>query len=134
MWSKVDEMKAHSRPIKRRVPGAMSKTEEKFCEMLDEMERNGLIVQYMFEPIAFKLAERLHYTPDFFAVYSDPKLGCAFFEVKASAFHAGGQSNQMNSISKLKVAANKFKAFYFYKCYPKPQKEGGEWVIEPVKI
>jgi hypothetical protein len=46
------------------------------------------------------LAERLHYKPDFFAIYSDPKRGCAFFEVKASAFHAGGQSNQMNSYFK----------------------------------
>ena len=127
-------MKAHNRPIKRRVPGVMSKTEEKFCEMLDEMECNGLIVQYMYEPVTFKLAEGLRYTPDFMAIYADPTLGCAFFEIKASAFHASGQSNQMNSISKLKVAANKFKAFYFYKCYPKPQKEGGEWVIEPVKI
>ena len=127
-------MKAHNRPIKRRVPGAMSKTEERFAKILDELMIKGEIIEYFFEPITFKLAERLHYKPDFFAIYSDPKLGCAFFEVKASAFHAGGQSNQMNSISKLKVAANKFKAFYFYKCYPLPQKEGGEWVIEPVKI
>ena len=102
--------------------------------MLDEMERNGLIVQYMYEPVTFKLAEGLRYTPDFMVIYADPAKGCAFFEIKASAFHASGKSNQMNSISKLKVAANKFKAFYFHKCYPKPQKEGGEWVIEPVKI
>ena len=132
MWSKVG-MKAHNRPMNRRVPGAMSKTEERFCGILDEMERTGLIAQYMYEPVTFKLAEGLRYTPDFMAIYADPTRGCAFYEIKGSAFHASGQSNQMNSISKLKVAANKFKAFYFYKCYPKPQKEGGEWVIEPVK-
>ena len=127
----IDTMKAHNRPIKRRVPGAMSKTEERFCGILDEMERTGLIAQYMYEPVTFKLAEGLRYTPDFMAIYADPTRGGAFYEIKASAFHASGQSNQMNSISKLKGAANKFKAFYFYKCYPKPQ---GEWVIEPVKI
>jgi len=127
-------MKAHSRPIKRRVPGAMSKTEERFAKILDGLMLKGEIIEYMFEPITFKLAERLHYKPDFFAVYSDPKLGCAFFEIKANHHFANAKSSQANSISKLKVAANKFKAFYFYKCYPKPQKEGGEWVIEPVKI
>ena len=47
------EMKAHNRPMKRRVPGAMSKTEERFAELLNEYARDKQIVSYSFEPVTF---------------------------------------------------------------------------------
>ncbi len=127
-------MKAHNRPIKRRVPGQMSQTEIRFSQILDEMLKREEITHYLYEPITFKLAEGLRYTPDFMCVYSKPALGTAFFEIKGSEFFASGKSNQMNSLSKLKMTATKFSQFYFYKCFPRKKSEGGEWVIEPVKI
>lgn len=124
----------HNRPLKRRVPGQMSSTEARFTHLLDEMEKQGQIINYSYEPITFKLAEGLRYTPDFMCMYAEPTRGCAFFEIKGSEFFASGKSNQMNSLSKLKMAATKFPQFYFYKCYPRKKSEGGAWVIEPVKI
>ena len=111
----VREMKAHNRPF-RRVPGAMSKTEERFADLLNEYQRDKQIVSYAFEPVTFKLAEGVRYTPDFMAVFADPTRGVAFYEIKASEFHASGKSNQMNSLTKLKVAARTFPQFYFFKC------------------
>ncbi len=108
----VRQMKAHNRPF-RRVPGAMSKTEERFAELLNEYQRDKQIVSYSFEPVTFKLAEGVRYTPDFMAVFADPTRGVAFYEIKASEFHASGKSNQMNSLTKLKVAARTFPQFYF---------------------
>ena len=127
-------MKAHNRPMKRRVPGAMSKTEERFAELLNEYARDKQIVSYSFEPVTFKLAEGVRYTPDFMAVFADPTRGVAFYEIKASEFHASGKSNQMNSLTKLKVCARTFPQFYFFKCYPRKKSEGGAWMIEPIKV
>ena len=129
----VRKMKAHNRPF-RRVPGAMSKTEERFAELLNEYARDKQIVSYAFEPVTFKLAEGVRYTPDFMAVFADPTMGVAFYEIKASEFHASGKSNQMNSLTKLKVAARTFPQFYFFKCYPRKKSEGGAWMIEPIKV
>ena len=120
--------------MKRRVPGAMSKTEERFAELLNEYARDKQIVSYSFEPITFKLAEGVRYTPDFMAVFADPTRGVAFYEIKASEFHASGKSNQMNSLTKLKVCARTFPQFYFFKCYPRAKREGGSWVIESIKV
>ena len=107
----VRQMKAHNRPMKRRVPGAMSKTEERFAELLNEYARDKQIVSYAFEPVTFKLAEGVRYTPDFMAVFADPTRGVAFYEIKASEFHASGKSNQMNSLTKLKLCARTFPQF-----------------------
>ena len=120
--------------MRRRVPGAMSKTEERFAELLNEYARDKQIVSYSFEPVTFKLAEGVRYTPDFMAVFADPTMGVAFYEIKASEFHASGKSNQMNSLTKLKVAARTFPQFYFFKCYPRKKSEGGAWMIEPIKV
>ena len=119
--------------MKRRVPGVMSKTEALFAELLNEYQRDKQIVSYSFEPVTFKLAEGVRYTPDFMAVFADPTRGVAFYEIKASEFHASGKSNQMNSLTKLKVCARTFPQFYFFKCYPRKKSEGGAWVIEPIK-
>ena len=119
-------MKAHNRPMKRRVPGVMSKTEALFAELLNEYQRDKQIVSYAFEGV--------RYTPDFMAVFADPTMGVAFYEIKASEFHASGKSNQMNSLTKLKVAARTFPQFYFFKCYPRKKSEGGAWMIEPIKV
>ena len=126
-------MKAHNRPMKRRVPGTMSETEERFAELLEELMLDKQIISYAFEPITFKLADKTRYTPDFMSVNTDPTRGVCFYEIKASEYHASGKSNQMNSLTKLKVCARTFPQFYFFKCYPRKKSEGGAWMIEPVK-
>jgi hypothetical protein len=49
------------------VAGRMNKTERRFeSEILEPLVRSGELIGYEFEMIRLRLADRVHYTPDFF--------------------------------------------------------------------
>ncbi len=56
-------------PIQRNR--GMNGIEEEFAWLLEQRKRSGEIVDYIFEALIFRLADRTMYTPDFLIVHSD---------------------------------------------------------------
>lgn len=63
----------------RPVRGEMNRTEERYARHLDILKANGDVLEYMFEPVTFRLATRTSYTPDFMVICEDR---VEFHEVK----------------------------------------------------
>lgn len=53
------------------APIKMNKTEARYAGQLELLKRSGQIVDYRFEKLNFKLANRTYYKPDFFIVFKD---------------------------------------------------------------
>lgn len=66
------------KPIIRK-PGNMNKTEAAYAANLEAKKRAGVIVDWKFEPLKFRLAKTTFYTPDFMVINSD---NIEFVEVK----------------------------------------------------
>jgi len=49
----------------------MNKTEAAYAENLEAKKRAGVIVDWKFEAVKFRLADRTFYTPDFFVINPD---------------------------------------------------------------
>lgn len=60
-----------SRPRPIHKPGEMNKTESAYATKLRNEQWVHEIVDYKFEPIKFRLADKTFYTPDFMVVYND---------------------------------------------------------------
>lgn len=104
-----------ARPRTRRVPGTMNKTESLYAARLTVEKHQGSIVDYRFEPIKFKLADRTFYTPDFMVVKDDQ---IEFHEVKGFW--------EEDARVKIKVAAEMYPEFLFVAVMWKKK----EWTIE----
>ncbi len=66
----------------RHTPGCMNKWEAAYSLELEARKRAGEIVDWRFESVKLRLADRTWYTPDFMVVTMD---GCIeFHEVKGS--------------------------------------------------
>lgn len=52
-------------------PGEMNKTEAKYAERLEALKRSGEVLDYAFECVKLKLADRTFYTPDFMVLNKD---------------------------------------------------------------
>ena len=59
---------------RRRVPGEMNSTERKYAHHLDALKLEGSVLEYWFERIKLKLADRTHYTPDFLVLHANGEL------------------------------------------------------------
>ncbi len=116
----------------------MSGPEEEFAWLLEQRKRTGEIVDYVFEGLTFRLADRTTYTPDFLIVHSD------YFElvdVKARGiarlvrakmrkeYKKQWSSKRDDAAVKIKVAAALFPwmrwAYYF-------READGGWIREEI--
>lgn len=55
----------------RRKPGTMNKLEEKYSLYLNGLKTTGEIIDYRYEAIKLRLADKTFYTPDFAVFYPD---------------------------------------------------------------
>jgi hypothetical protein len=82
-------------------PGQMNGTEQEWANLLEILKQQGGIIDYKFEGIKFKLADKTYYTPAFFVVYPDH---FAVHEVK-------GFMMRDDAAAKFKIAAAMFPHF-----------------------
>lgn len=108
-------MRGRISPLKRKPPGTMNKLEGKYADELFELKRLGLIVDYRFEAIKLRLADRTFYTPDFAVTYEDH---IELHEVKGHW--------EDDARVKIKVAAAMFPEFAFVAVQYKKK----EWISE----
>ncbi len=66
----------------RRVPGHQNNTERAYANHLELRLRAGEILQFLFEPIKVRLADKTFYEPDFLVVKND--LTIEIHEVKGT--------------------------------------------------
>lgn len=106
-------IKRFSRGVKR-LPGQMNKLEAKYASHLEELLRLGEILEYKFDALKLRLADKTFYTPDFFVLTKELEL--EIHEVKGFW--------EDDARVKIKVAASlypfRFKAVQWKK----------EWVFE----
>lgn len=69
--------KARYRP---RIPGRMNKLEATYAHLLDSAKRSHVILEWSFEAVKLRLADRTWYTPDFMVINADGIV--EFHEVK----------------------------------------------------
>ncbi len=109
----------NGRGYKRRIPGVMNKLEAEYAQALAEKKKVGLILDFGYERVTFKIAERCRYTPDF-----DVQLPDGTFE-----FHETKGFWEDDARVKIKVAAATF-PFAFVGVKKKAKKDGGGWEFE----
>jgi len=102
-------------PRTRQQPGAMNKLEAKYSDTLATLKNAGIILDYRFEAMKFRLADRTFYTPDFVVTFPD-RIEC--HEVKGHW--------EDDARVKIKVAAAMFPEFAFVAVQFKKK----EWVSE----
>lgn len=64
----------------RHTPGRMNKREADYSYELEAMKRSGMILDWKYEAVKLRLADRTWYTPDFMVVMPDGHV--QFHEVK----------------------------------------------------
>jgi hypothetical protein len=57
--------------IKPRQPGRMNKLEAAYADHLARKLRKGEVLEYKFESLKFRLADKTYYTPDFLVIMAD---------------------------------------------------------------
>lgn len=87
---------------KPRNPRAMNKTEAAWAERLEAQKRSGEILNYWYEAIKLRLADRTWYTPDFLVHHPDGSL--EFQEIKGGHIWEDG-------LVKFKVTREQFPIF-----------------------
>jgi len=92
----------------------MNKTEARYSQVLEGWKAIGLVREYRFEAVKFKLADATFYTPDFMVIR--PTREIEFIEVK------GGKIWD-DAVVKFKVAAQSFPMF----TWAMLQWKGGVW-------
>ena len=102
----------------RDIFDGMNGTEKRRAIELEAMKRSGLIHDWRYEAMTFKLADDTRYTPDFWIIENDG--ACEFQEVKGFL--------RDDALVKIKVAARMF-PFRFVMYTASSKKEGGGWQI-----
>jgi hypothetical protein len=93
----------------RPTPGVMNKTEERYARYLEEQRRLGAVVDWLFAPASIRLADGLHFLPDFFVVFAD---GAAeFVDVKAHDRKRDKALAEEDATVKIKAAAERWWMF-----------------------
>ena len=95
-------MTEHIKPLTRVAPPRMNKTEAAYAGQLELLKRLGEIVDYRFEAVKLRLAEKTFYTPDFLVTTVDE---IQFHEVKGFW--------RDDARVKIKVAAAQYPEFAF---------------------
>ena len=118
----------------------MNSIEEEFSWILEQQKRAGEIVDYAFEAMTFRLADRTTYTPDFVIVHHDhfelvdvkargvAKIGIS--KKTGKPYKKQWTSKRDDAAVKMKVAAERFPwmqwAYYYHEA-------DGRWTREGVK-
>ncbi len=110
-------MRARGR--KRPTPGAMNGLEKAYWAHLLARKAAGEILECMFEPLKFRLADRTFYTPDFLVMLPDGTI-----EIHESKGHWEDDARV-----KIKVAAE-MHPFRFVAVTRQAKKNGGGWAFE----
>ena len=95
-------------------PGVMNKTEAEYGASLELMKRACEIVDYKYEAVKLRLADKTFYTPDFLVIGKD--MIVEFHEIK------GGFIREKSEV-KFKCAAEQFPWFDFQM----HQKKNKQW-------
>jgi hypothetical protein len=109
---------AKGRP--RRQPGTMNGTEKKYADELQLRLLAGEIIDWQFEAVKLRLADKTFYTPDFLVMYPNGDL--EFVETKGHW--------EDDARVKIKVAADRYFMFKFTAMKPRAKKHGGGWSVE----
>lgn len=103
--------------------GEMNRTEKAYSDYLLMLKNKGLIQDFWFECVKFKVASnRCEYLPDFLVLRNNGAL--ELHEVKGSKIVF-----QDDAKVKCKVCADKY-PFPLYIVFPRPKKHGGGWIYE----
>lgn len=102
------------RTIKR--PGEMNTLEAKYAAHLGALKESGAILDFGYEPLKIKLADKTYYSPDFMILALDGSL--EFHEVKARWKHVDKKTKvvtysahvEASASIKMKLAADIFPA------------------------
>lgn len=103
----------------RRIPGQMNKLEASYAVYLNQQKSAGLVLEYWFEGITFRLATDTRYTPDFLVQMPDLTLEC----------HETKGFMRDDAAVKLKVAAAMF-PFRFRLC----RRSKAGWIIKDYSL
>lgn len=103
------------RPPARHKPMVMNKLESDYASYLEAEKRGGMILDYQFERLKFRLADKTFYTPDFVVI---TKAGVEIHEVKGFW--------EDDAKVKIRVCADQNWWFRFLGV----KKEKGQWVFE----
>lgn len=115
----------------RRLPGEMTKPEQAYHANLTLQVQAGSILNFRYEALKLRLADRTWYTPDFMVQRLDGTLelheikGCTKNKI-TGAFKAYAEED---ALVKLKVAAEVWFEYRFCLCYQLPKSAGGEWEV-----
>lgn len=99
----------------RKPQGVMNKTEYQYSLYLLALKQEGTIIDYKYESVKFRLADKTFYTPDFIVVYPDR------FEL-----HEVKGYWEDDARVKIKVAAEQYPFFKFIAI----KNEHKAWVFE----
>lgn len=100
---------------KRHVAGQMNQTESAYESELSIRKRAGEVIEYWFESVNLKIADKCRYLPDFMVMLADGTM--QFVDVKSPA------PIDPKSLVKIKVAAKLFPMWRFV--IAQKQKGGG---------
>lgn len=100
----------------RKQPGTMNKLETRYAELLEQKKQLGLIFDWRFECLAFRLAKGCTYNPDFMVITFDGMV----------EIHETKGFWEEDARVKIKAAAEMFPWFRFVGV----QFKKGEWLIE----
>ena len=117
---------AIQKTISRRGESALSpfrsKLEAQFAQQLESDVRAGIIGNFWYEPVSFKLAAGKRYRPDFMVLTDD---GIAFYEIKGNWV-----KNKRDGLTHLKWAAQLYPIFSWVLVY----RQQHEWTCEKVTV
>lgn len=105
----------------------MNRTETRYAVHLAALKAQGRVQWYAFEPVTWRLAKRLSYTPDFLVVNADGVLEC--HEVKASR-RVGDKRVALwteDARAKIKMAAEQYPMILFVAVH---EWGPGTWAVE----
>lgn len=105
----------------RRQPGQMNGLEKAYAEHLTTLIAAGEVLEFWFDCVKLRLADKCFYTPDFFVMMADDTI-----EV-----HETKGFMEEDAAVKLKVAADKY-PFIFKLVKRLAKRDGGGWVIKEV--
>ena len=72
-YQQYQQQRRNIAPVMRQ-PQRMNKTEAAFAMTLDILKLGGGILDYWYESLKFRLADRTWYTPDFLVIWADGRI------------------------------------------------------------
>lgn len=118
--SEVRRLLAKAKPIRRHVSGEMNRVERRYSEELQLQKLAGMVKDFEFERITFRVGPDLRYTPDFDVIADDNVL--EFYEVKPGKINRKTGKHtyyaEGDAIVKLRATADKFPWFRFFLVWP----------------